>query len=121
MIEGNGQRESHKGDGYKEADIMYTLNTIEQHAVCAYKKSETSLEAENIPCIAIDRAAFNQGKNAKYDFSVQEEIAQPLLAKGPGGGTDTVGALCARDYKGVGNQYVEEGKVIIQSNRKLSE
>ena len=49
------------------------------------KKSETSLDAENIPCIAIDRAAFNQGKNAKYDFSVQEEIAQPLLAKGPGG------------------------------------
>ena len=120
VIEGNGQRESHKGDGYKEADIMYTLNTIEQHAVCAYKKSETSLDAENIPCIAIDRAAFNQGKNAKYDFSVQEEIAQPLLAKGPGGGTDTVGALCARDYKGVGNQYVDEGKVIVQSNRKSS-
>ena len=27
----------------------------------------------------------------------------------------TVGALCARDYKGVGNQYVEEGKVIPQN------
>jgi DNA (cytosine-5)-methyltransferase 1 len=25
-----------------------------------------------------------------------------------------VGALCARDYKGVGNQYVEEGKCIVQ-------
>jgi len=33
-IEGNGQRESHKGDGYKESDTMYTLNTVEQHAVC---------------------------------------------------------------------------------------
>lgn len=26
---------------------------------------------------------------------------------------DTVGSLCARDYKGVGNQYVDEGKVIV--------
>ena len=33
-IEGNGSRESHQGDGYKESDVMYTLNTIEQHAVC---------------------------------------------------------------------------------------
>lgn len=34
VLEGNGQRESHKGDGYKESDVMYTLNTVEQHAVC---------------------------------------------------------------------------------------
>ena len=29
--------------------------------------------------------------------------------------SDTVGALCARDYKGVGTQYVQEGKVICQT------
>lgn len=29
-------------------------------------------------------------------------------------GEDVVGALCARDYKGVGSQYVSEGKVIAQ-------
>lgn len=86
VLEGNGQRESHKGDGYKESDVMYTLNTIEQHAVCTCKKPEIHSESEHIPCIAIDRASFNQGKNARYDFSIQEEIAQPLLAKGPGGG-----------------------------------
>ena len=28
----------------------------------------------------------------------------------------TVGALCARDYKGVGNQYVSEGKLITENN-----
>ena len=33
-IEGNGTRESHKGDGYVESDKMYTLNTVEQHSVC---------------------------------------------------------------------------------------
>lgn len=32
-IEGNGTRESHRGDGYKESEKMYTLNTVEQHAV----------------------------------------------------------------------------------------
>ena len=68
-IEGNGSRDSHMGDGYKESDTMYTLNTVEQHAV-AY---------------GLDRASFNQGKNAQYDFSVEEEKAQPLVARGPGG------------------------------------
>ena len=38
-LEGNGARESHKGDGYKESETMYTLNTVEQHAVChTYRK-----------------------------------------------------------------------------------
>lgn len=32
-------------------------------------------------------------------------------------GEDVVGALCARDYKGVGSQYVSEGKVIAQQSR----
>lgn len=33
-IEGNGQRESHLGNGWAESDQMYTLNTVEKHAVC---------------------------------------------------------------------------------------
>ena len=36
-------------------------------------------------CLGLDRASFNQGKNAMYDISVQEEIAQPIVARGPGG------------------------------------
>lgn len=63
----------------------------------------------------IDRASFNQGQNAQYDFSIEEETAQTIVSRGPGGGTEqTIGALCARDYKGVGNQYVNEGKCVIQ-------
>lgn len=34
-IEGNGSRESHHGDGYKQSDIMYTLNATEHHAIAA--------------------------------------------------------------------------------------
>lgn len=96
VLEGNGTRESHKGDGYKESDVSYTLNSTEQHGV-----------------LAIDRAAMNQGQNASYDFSIEENLAQPLMAQGPGGANDTVGALCARDFKGVGSQYVDEGKCVI--------
>ncbi len=225
VLEGNGSRESHKGNGYTESDKMYTLNTVEQHAIVdTYQKTTGSLcasgydklgtqeaandmyvvqscswdgsqvsptltqnnagggqrmpdkdnfnavvqslevyhcttgddmvqtlkardykdpqvvayavdcynqteseevtkalnssatDSDHIPCVyGIDRASFNQGRNAKYDFSVEEEKAQTLVSRGPGGGTDqTVGALCARDYKGVGSQYVNEGKCIIQ-------
>lgn len=32
-IEGNGARQSHFGNGWRESDQMYTLNTTEQHAV----------------------------------------------------------------------------------------
>lgn len=48
-------------------DISYTLNTVDRHAVC----------------YSLDRASFNQGTNAKYDFSIQEELAQTLVARGP--------------------------------------
>ena len=40
-IEGNGSRPSHRGDGYKETDAMYTLNATEQHGV-AYSSSKAS-------------------------------------------------------------------------------
>ena len=60
-LEVNGQRPSHFGDGYRESDVMYTLNTTEVHAV-AY---------------AFDRAAYNQGKNAQWDITVGIELCPP--------------------------------------------
>lgn len=58
-------------------DKVGTLNCMhDQQAV---------IVPENVPAIAIDRAAYNQGKNAQYNFSVEEELAQTLVAKGPGG------------------------------------
>ena len=67
-VEGNGARPSHQGKGYSEDDVSFTLNATEQHAV-AY---------------GIDRAAFNQGKNAQYGIAVEEEIEPTIVAKGPG-------------------------------------
>ena len=131
VLEGNGSRPSHNGDGFNESDVSYTLNAVEHHAVCvgvdAYNQTTTgdkskslnsaATDSDHVPCVCygLDRASFNQGKNAKFDISIQEDIAQPIVARGPGGGNaDKVNALCARDFKGVGNQYVAEGKCIIQ-------
>ena len=33
-LEGNGSRPSHRGDGWSEDGMSFTLNTIEKHAVC---------------------------------------------------------------------------------------
>lgn len=34
VIEGNGARPSHRGDGIKESEICYTLTQVDRHAVC---------------------------------------------------------------------------------------
>lgn len=49
-IEGNGTRESHRGDGFKESDIMYTLNTTEQHKVAfAVENNQSDARIKIIP------------------------------------------------------------------------
>ena len=40
---------------------------------------------DGAPVIALDRASFNQGKNAQFDFEVSDKgVNSPLVAKGPG-------------------------------------
>lgn len=56
-----------QGNGVNE-DVSFTLNATDKHAV-AY---------------GIDRAAFNQGQNAKYSFTVEQEVQPTMVAKGPG-------------------------------------
>ena len=38
-LEGNGARPSHKGIGFSEGGVMYTLNSVEVHAVCYEERS----------------------------------------------------------------------------------
>jgi DNA (cytosine-5)-methyltransferase 1 len=96
-IESNGSRPSHKGDGYAESDTMYTLNGTEHHAVCVgngqLAQARLSDKVGALNCMhdqqavityGLDRASFNQGINAKYDFAVDEEKIGTQVAKGPG-------------------------------------
>lgn len=69
VIEGNGSRPSHHGDGYKESDTMYTLNCTENHAVS----------------YGIGRPAMNQAFNANFSFQIEEEKSPTIVAAGAGG------------------------------------
>lgn len=172
VLEGNGARESHKGDGWRESETMYTLNTVEQHAVChadggcessevtptlvgdhqnrvtdltaitytgtawdgsqtsptltansdnqrmpdknnfnavlsygvdCYNQSQSeevvktlnskSQDYDHVPCTyGLDRASYNQGQNAKFDFSIDTEMVGPQISRGPG----AVSSACVR-------------------------
>lgn len=69
VVEGNGSRPSHHGDGYKESETMYTLNCVETHAIS----------------YGIGRPAMNQGYNARFSFQVEEEKTPTIVASGAGG------------------------------------
>lgn len=98
VIEGNGTRPSHKGDGYKESDVMYTLNTVDRHAVYSMTTgSYLQTAEEQAPTLlardykdptavayGIGRDTFNQGKNAQFMPSFSEEVQPTMVAKGPG-------------------------------------
>ena len=69
VLEGNGSRPSHHGDGYKESETMYTLNCTENHAVS----------------YGIGRPAMNQGYNTRFSFQIEKEKSPTLVASGAGG------------------------------------
>lgn len=64
---GRADKNGPKGDGINE-DVSFTLNTVDQHVV-AY---------------GINRAAYNQGQNAKFGSAVEGELETTMVAKGPG-------------------------------------
>lgn len=64
---GRDDKNGPQGSGINE-DVCFSLTGADRHAV-AY---------------GIDRAAYNQGRNALYDFAVEEELEPTMVAKGPG-------------------------------------
>lgn len=126
VLEGNGSRPSYQCDGDSESDIMNTLNGTEHHAVCVGNgqlaqlritdkvgalncmhdqqaimvtepSKDTDSNMHNLTTYGLDRASFNQGRNALYDFAVEEEKAQPIVARGPGGVLTTQSEPCAQE------------------------
>ena len=62
---GRDAKNGPQGSGVGE-NVSFTLNTADRHAV-AY---------------GIDRAAFNQGKNAKFGIAIEAELEPPMTARG---------------------------------------
>lgn len=78
---------------------ILALHGTDPHAVCIGFNAEPGTHVqtphENLGdtlavshkcgvAIGLDRASFNQGKNAKFGFSVEEECAPTVVSKGPG-------------------------------------
>ena len=124
VIEGNGTRPSHKGDGYKESDIMYTLNAMEQHAV-AFADVHATLSAndgpkgpssqmmgnphENFvaePAYGIGRPAMNQGYNAKFSFQIEEEVEPTIVAAGASGVAHPVYCTSKASYHTIAEENI---------------
>lgn len=71
-------RNNKEPQGFKETQTADTLNLFDN------TESRTPILIVMPVIYAIDRAAFNQGENALYDFSIsQNGIAQTIIAKGP--------------------------------------
>ena len=99
-IEGNGTRPSHNGDGYKETNVMYTLNATEQHAVAVPTYSMTTgcfmqVNEDKAPTIAArdykdaPLVGFSQ---ERFDDYAENDCSACVKASGGnyGGGSETL-------------------------------
>jgi DNA (cytosine-5)-methyltransferase 1 len=91
----------------------------EMGEVCQTVTSRWGTGGGNVPLVQ----AYSLREDAKANnFSATPLSVTPALqAMQPSvqshhAQTFVVGALCARDYKGVGNQYVQEGKCIVENS-----
>lgn len=88
-------------------DVAGTLTARADGSPCADR-------GPNIVCVADDNA------NAAVDFDVSGTLkcgGWVSVDSVASNGADVCGTLCARDYKGVGDQDIGEGKVIVQWER----
>lgn len=94
---GREDKNGPQGDGVNK-DVSFTLNTVDRHAVYSMTTgSFTQVAEEKAPtvlardykdptavCYGIGRDTFNQGQNAKFAPTFEEELQTTLVAKGPG-------------------------------------
>ena len=94
---GREDKNGPQGDGINE-DVSFTLNTVDRHAVYAMTTgSFTQVEEGTSPtimardykdptavCYGMGRDTFNQGQNAKFSPTFEEELQPTLAANGPG-------------------------------------
>ena len=94
---GRDDKNGPQGDGVNE-DVSFTLNTVDRYAVYSMTTgSFTQVAEEKAPtvlardykdptavCYGIGRDTFNQGQNAKFAPTFEEELQPTLVAKDPG-------------------------------------
>lgn len=119
------------GGGWQCDGSAYTLNLVDRQAVAfaANQRGEVRLfggDGQKVGAIPANQSGkqvtalafkFHAGSKAG-SAAVNEDLSPTLTADWhnpavmTSSGQDVIGALCARDFKGVGNEYVAEGKVL---------
>ena len=102
VVEGNGSRPSHHGDGYCEDDVMYTLNATEQHGV-AFAEPKTL----KIRCGKEGGgkgALVQDNKSATISCNNDQTLFEPTWSASKASfftspAEEVAGALVATDYK----------------------
>ena len=103
-IEGNGTRDSHKGDGYKESETMYTLNTVEQHGVCIpINTMDATRDGEE------KRRGFGVGDSGDPQFTITAGHEHAVCVSG-----ETTGPLMASGYQKNGTQEAMNGMYVVE-------
>jgi len=121
------------GDGYDFARCIRELHNIgasevgwsvldSQYLGVAQRRKRVFLVADFGGESTSEILAFSEGVSGHPAPSREAGKGTARDAtKGVGEGGEIVGSLAARDYKGVGNQYFNEGKVIAQNPINLPE
>jgi len=73
----NAMKSDNPHSGFYEAKTTRTLDGNGGNPAC-------NQGGMAVVAYGIDRAAFNQGKNAQFGFAVDEEVEPTIVAKGPG-------------------------------------
>ena len=85
--ESNSMKSDNPNSGFYKAEISKTLDLNGANPTCNQGEiavvENNCKETPNDVSYGIERAAFNQGKNAKFDFSIEEELSPTIISKGP--------------------------------------
>lgn len=108
VVEGNGSRPSHRGDGYKESETMYTLNTTEQHAVAYDCRNNVPIEEKSSTL----QAKSNGGQSLNYINPVAQRCGFEQKAFGKYDESGKASCLKSRDYKDATDLIVEPSYIV---------
>lgn len=76
----NSMKSKNPHSGCREVEVAKTLDTTDPNP----SKNQGGIAVVQPIAYGLDRASFNQGQNAKFDFQVTEENQPTLTARGPG-------------------------------------
>lgn len=68
-----------------QRDAEQAVGTRHTSSSAEAVRNGLSQQREYFLCYGIGRDAFNQGKNAKYNMQIDENLMPTVIARGPGG------------------------------------